>query len=219
MPTTLFLRSRTMKLSSQSFTDGQMIPGEFAFATIDAVSHIALSANRNPHLSWSDVPQGTRSFVLLCTDPDVPSSAEHVNRENAEVPLELERVDFFHWMLLDIPSETREILAGEHSNGVTPGGKSGPAAKHACRHGINDYTAWFASDEQMHGTYYGYDGPCPPWNDLRMHRYIFTLYALDVPTLEVKGALNGANIYSAVLPHVLARASILGTYTLNPKLV
>ena len=53
-----------------------------------------------------------------------------------------------------------------------PRGKPGPDAPHGARHGINDYTGWFASDADMAGDYYGYDGPCPPWNDEIPHRYV-----------------------------------------------
>jgi Raf kinase inhibitor-like YbhB/YbcL family protein len=207
-----------MKLTSQSFTEGAMIPGEFAFAVPDRANHIALSANRNPHLAWSDAPAGTKSFVLICHDRDVPSSAEAVNQEGKEVPASLPRVDFFHWLLLDIPAGASEIAAGEHGNGVTPRGKPGPQAAHGMRHGINDYTNWFAGDEQMKGDYFGYDGPCPPWNDTLMHHYTFTLYAIDVPQLHVNGALTGANVRTALEGHVLAEASITGLYTLNPNL-
>jgi Raf kinase inhibitor-like YbhB/YbcL family protein len=207
-----------MKLTSYSFDNGAAIPGEFAFAVIDPASHIALSANRNPHLAWSDAPAGTQSFVLICHDPDVPSSGESVNQEGKEVPASLPRVDFFHWLLLDIPAATREIAAGAHSDGVTARGKAGPQAPGGLRHGVNDYTGWFAGDEQMKGNYFGYDGPCPPWNDTLVHHYVFTLYALDVPAVSVAGELNGANVRAALQGHVLAEASITGTYTLNPRL-
>jgi hypothetical protein len=69
----------------------------------------------------------------------------------------------------------------------------------------------------MRGDYYGYDGPCPPWNDLRLHRYVFTLYSLDVPQVEVHGDLTGANTRLAIAGRVLAQASLTGTYTLNPR--
>ena len=85
------------------------------------------------------------------------------------------------------------------------------------RHGLNDYTKWFAGDANMGGDYYGYDGPCPPWNDLRLHHYVFTLYALDVPRVEVRGDLTGADARLAIADHVLAQASLTGTYTLNPR--
>jgi Raf kinase inhibitor-like YbhB/YbcL family protein len=207
-----------MKLSSTSFSDQLPIPGEFAFAVTDPGSHIALSSNRNPHLAWSDVPAGTQSFVLVCHDPDVPSRGDDVNQEGREVPATLPRVDFFHWLLVDIPAATREIAAGSHSDGVTPHGKPGPAAPGGMNHGINDYTGWFAGDAQMSGNYYGYDGPCPPWNDTLLHHYVFTLYALDVPALPKAQPLDGQAVRRAIAGHVLAEARLTGTYTLNPKL-
>lgn len=206
-----------MQLISQSFQDGQRIPGEFAFAVPDAASHVALSSNRNPHLAWSDVPDGTRSFVLVCHDPDVPSKGDDVNQEGREVPFSLPRVDFFHWLLLDIPAHVRSIAAGAHSDGVTPRGKTAAAAPEGWRHGLNDYTGWFAADEQMKGDYFGYDGPCPPWNDTRIHHYVFTIYAVATPTLEVSGALTGANVRAALASaEVLGQARLTGVYSLNP---
>ncbi len=209
-----------MKLHSHSFADGARIPGEFAFAVIDPKHHVALSANRNPHLSWSEVPAGTRSFVLLCVDPDVPSQGDDVNQEGRTVSADLPRVDFFHWTVLDLPAELREIAAGSHCQGVTTRGKPGPrpAGEHAWRHGLNDYTGWFANDHDMNGDYYGYDGPCPPWNDARMHRYVFTVYALDVPSLSMDGPITGPAVRAAMAAHVLDQASLTGTYTLNPAL-
>lgn len=208
-----------MKLNSKSFQEGGPIPREFAFAAIDPIAHVSLSNNRNPHLAWDDVPKGTKSFVLICHDPDVPSRPDDVNREGREVSASLPRIDFFHWVLMDIPSAVREISAGEHSNSVTLRGKAGPAAAGGFRHGINDYTTWFASNPEMRGEYYGYDGPAPPWNDSLIHHYVFTLYALDVPYLEVQGEPNGVNVLKALAGRVLAKATLTGTYSLNPLLV
>jgi Raf kinase inhibitor-like YbhB/YbcL family protein len=70
----------------------------------------------------------------------------------------------------------------------------------------------------MRGDYYGYDGPCPPWNDEIIHRYVFTLFALDIPTLPVEGKLTGQQVRAAMHGHILAEASLTGTYTLNPLL-
>lgn len=206
-----------MRLWSRSFKDGGVIPGELAFAVPDAANRVALSANRNPELEWADVPEGTKSFVLIAHDPDVPSKGDDVNKEDREVPASLPRVDFYHWILLDIPASTRKIAAGSHSDGVTARGKSGPAAEGGMRHGVNNYTEWFAGDASMEGDYYGYDGPCPPWNDSIVHHYIFTVYALDVPHIHVDGRLTGVAVHEAMKGHVLAKASVMGKYSLNPR--
>ncbi|MBP6564635.1 MAG: phospholipid-binding protein, partial [Burkholderiales bacterium] len=100
---------------------------------------------------------------------------------------------------------------------VVPHGKPGPAAKHGARHGINDYTGWFAGDPSMAGDWYGYDGPCPPWNDAIAHRYVFTVYALDVSRLGVEGRFGGADALRAMAGRVLAQASVTGRYALNPS--
>ncbi len=205
-----------MQLTSQSFSDGQPIPGEFAFCVPAAEGHVALSGNRNPQLAWSGAPAGTRSFALICHDPDVPSRGDDVNQEGRSVPADLPRVDFFHWVLVDLPAAATAIAAGAHSGGVTANGKPGPDAPGGARHGINDYTGWFAGDAQMKGNYFGYDGPCPPWNDSIRHRYVFTLFALDIARVAVDGAFTGQQVRAAIAGHVLAQASLTGTYSLNP---
>lgn len=212
-----------MKLWSDSFQDGAAIPGEFAFAVADPKSHVALSANKNPHLSWSDVPVGTQSLVLVCHDPDVPSRGDDVNQEDRSVPADLPRVDFFHWSLVDIPAGVNALESGQFSSAVTTRGKAGPNIPgdplSGARHGLNDYTNWFAGDGDMSGDYFGYDGPCPPWNDAIVHRYIFTLYAIDQAQLTVTGKFTGTDVRNALQGHVLTEASITGTYTLNPALI
>ncbi|MDR1854523.1 MAG: YbhB/YbcL family Raf kinase inhibitor-like protein [Azoarcus sp.] len=207
-----------MRLTSTSFADGQKVPGEFAFGVLDAENHVALGQNRNPHLAWSEVPDGVKSFAVICHDPDVPSVGDDVNQEGRSVPDSLPRVDFFHWVLVDLPADLREIAAGEFSKDITPRGKSGSGVPYGARRGINDYTNWFANDNDMRGDYYGYDGPCPPWNDELVHRYVFTLYALDVERLPIEGRFNGQEARAALQGHILAEASITGTYSLNPAL-
>jgi Raf kinase inhibitor-like YbhB/YbcL family protein len=207
-----------MKLHSESFPDQGVIPERNAFARIDPQTHVTLAGNRNPQLSWADVPEGTRSFAILCVDPDVPTRPDDVNQEGREVPADLPRTDFFHWVLVDVSPDTRALAEGDYSNGITPRGKAGPLALDGTRQGLNDYTGWFASDRDMSGDYFGYDGPCPPWNDARVHRYVFTVYALDVAELGVSGRFTGAQVLEAMRGHILAQASLTGTYTLNPRL-
>ena len=205
-----------MKLTSASFADGGAIPAPFAFCAPDPKTHAGLSDNRNPQLAWSGAPQGTKSFVVICHDPDVPSQGDDVNQEGRTVPKSLARVDFFHWVLVDLPAAVTSIAAGELSSSVVARGKPGPRAAHGARQGINDYTAWFASDGDMSGDYYGYDGPCPPWNDEIPHHYVFTVFALDVERLPLEGRFGGNEVRKAIAGHVLAQASITGRYTLNP---
>lgn len=209
-----------MKLWSDSFKDGERIPGEFAFCVIAPATHVALSGNKNPHLAWSDVPAGAKSLALICHDIDVPSRGDEVNQEGKTVPADLPRVDFFHWVLVDLPPNLATIAAGHYSDEVTQRGKPGPAISGGLpgRHGINDYTGWFAGDKDMSGDYFGYDGPCPPWNDSIVHRYVFTLFALDVAGLPVEEKFTGQQVRDAMRGHILAEAKIVGTYTLNPQL-
>lgn len=206
-----------MKLTSSCFGDHQKIPGENAFCIADPASRVRLGLNRNPDLSWSDLPAGTRSLALVCHDPDVPGRPDDVNQEGRVVPASLPRVDFYHWVLVDLPADAAGIGKGEFSDGISPRGKAGPMGPRGTRQGINDYTGWFAGDKDMAGNYFGYDGPCPPWNDEILHHYVFTLYALDVPRCPVEGDFTGAQVLRALAGHVLAQASLTGVYTLNPK--
>lgn len=211
------LRRHAMKLKSKSIVDGQPIPGDYAFCVPDTENHVALAPNRNPHLAWSGLPADTRSLVLICHDPDVPSRGDDVNQEGREVPADLPRVDFTHWVLVDLRPDRGDIADGEFSSGVTAHGKTGPEGPDRTRQGINSYTDWFAGDGDMAGDYYGYDGPCPPWNDSIVHRYNFTLYALDIPRCPVEGRFGRDEVLAAIDGHVLERASIMGTYGLNPN--
>jgi len=115
-----------MKLESRSFPDEEMIPRLY---TCDG-------EDRSPHLTWSEVPQGTKSFALSVIDPDAPGG------------------DFIHWLIINIPTETRQIEEGE----VPPGA------------------------EQIRNDFgkRDYGGPCPPSG---VHRYFFTVYALKAEKL------------------------------------
>jgi Raf kinase inhibitor-like YbhB/YbcL family protein len=207
-----------MKLMSNSISDGKPIPGDFAFCVPAEEGHVSLGGNRNPHFAWSDLPAGTRSLVLICHDPDVPSRPDDVNQEGREVPADLPRVDFTHWVLVDLKPERDGIAEGDFCSEVTARGKPGPAGPDGTRQGINSYTDWFAGDADMTGDYYGYDGPCPPWNDSIVHHYHFTLYALDLPRCPAEGSFGRDQVLSAIEGHVLAQAGMIGTYSLNPKI-
>lgn len=79
-----------MNLTSSTFTDGGTIPNSMIF------NGMGLSGdNLSPQLSWSDVPDGTKSFGIVCHDPDAPTSG-----------------GFYHWVFFNIPGDTRELAAG-----------------------------------------------------------------------------------------------------------
>lgn len=206
-----------MKLWSESWVDGERIPARCAAGRRNGGS-VGFSDNLNPHFAWSEVPEGTRSFAMVCHDFDVPSVGDDVNRDDREVPEDLPRIDFFHWVMVDLPASLTSIAEGEFSRGFTARGKNGPATLHGARHGLNDYTGWFAGDREMAGSYFGYDGPFPPYNDSLVHHYVFTLYALNVARAPVEGTFTGAQVRQAIYPHVLAEATYSGTYTLNRRL-
>lgn len=73
-----------MRLGSSGFSDGSVIPRRF---TCDG-------EDLSPPLQWSDAPAATRSFVLLCDDPDAPAGKWH------------------HWATYDIPSIQHSLSEG-----------------------------------------------------------------------------------------------------------
>lgn len=56
-----------MRLRSSAFADGAQIPRRFGCE----------GDNISPPLAWDEVPAATRSFVLLCDDPDAPGGTWH----------------------------------------------------------------------------------------------------------------------------------------------
>lgn len=202
-----------MQIRSQSFEHGQPIPAAFAMGAADG-----FGGNRNPHLAWDGVPDGTRSFVLLCIDTDAPTDPALAAKPDP-IPVDHVRGDFVHWVAVDLDPDLREVPACSCSDGVEKGGKRTPPGLGAARQGCNDYTGWFVGEPGMSGSYLGYDGPYPPPNDLRLHRYFFRLFALDVATLAVPAAFTAADTLRAMQGHVLAEAATQGTYTLNPRVL
>jgi Raf kinase inhibitor-like YbhB/YbcL family protein len=77
-----------MKLVSSAFADGAAVPRRF---TCDG-------ENLSPPLQWSDAPTGTRSFVLLCDDPDAPAGTWH------------------HWAAYVLPPTVTELAVGAAQN-------------------------------------------------------------------------------------------------------
>lgn len=143
------------KLTSPAFNNGSQIPSRY---TCDG-------ENINPHLVIHGVPVQAKSLALIMEDPDVPAGL------------------WTHWVLWNIPPETREIR--EHT---PPWG---------CEQGLN-------SSSEI-----GYDGPCPPSGS---HRYIFRLYALDLK-LKIALDSDRQALETAMEQHIVAMAELMGTYS------
>lgn len=124
----------------------------------------------SPALRWSDVPDNVKSFVLIVDDPDAPGGT------------------FVHWVLYDLPPETRELPEGiPPRESVTGGGTQG----------LNDFGRA------------GYGGPCPPAGP--PHRYVFTLSALDT-RLGLAPRKRAADVRRAMQSHVLVEAQLVGRF-------
>lgn len=113
-----------LSLTSSSFANNGLIPSK----------HTCDGGDISPPLSISGVPAGTESLAVIMDDPDAVAVAQQV---------------WDHWIVFNIPPETRVINEGESIGTV---GRS---------------TAGIL----------GYEGSCPPAG--RTHSYSFRLYALD----------------------------------------
>ena len=89
-----------MQLISTAFRDGDRIPRHYTCEGSDL----------SPPLGWSEAPQGTQSFALICDDPDAPAGTWH------------------HWALYDLASDCRSLAEG-----------AGAPGRHEFKQAINDF--------------------------------------------------------------------------------
>jgi Raf kinase inhibitor-like YbhB/YbcL family protein len=202
-----------MRVIMPRFEKGSEMFSEFAMGMPDADSHATFAGNRNPEVNWTDFPEETQSFAVICVDVDAPADGTDANTEGKTIPYDAERTDFYHWVLVDIPVDITKIPEGAVCDGVTEGGKPTGKSEYGLA-GYNDYTNYFKGYKDMEGTYGGYDGPFPPWNDERGHRYYFRVYALDVDSLglDPDGNFSGQDALDAMDGHILAQDEWMGTY-------
>jgi Raf kinase inhibitor-like YbhB/YbcL family protein len=188
--------------------DKTPIPARFAFCMQNGKDATKDGGNLNPQISWSGAPKDTKSFAIVVVDKDVPASFDNANKPGKVIAKDAPRQNFYHWVMADIPADVKKIPQGKDSGGIVVGGKPVGKTKYGVN-GRNDYATF------MKGTYGGYDGPCPPWNDERLHHYHFQVYALDVSSLGLKGAFTGKDLEKAMEGRVLAKGEVVGTYTNN----
>lgn len=185
---------------------GKPIPSKFAYCMPDGKGRMQDGGNISPAISWEGAPPETKSYALIMVDRDVPASFDLANQSGKIIPVDFLRRDFYHWVVADIPATTTSIAEGASSQRVVMGGKPAGKASYGTE-GINDY------GEAFGGAYGGYDGPCPPWNDMRLHHYHFIVYALNVATLGLKDKFNGDQALKAITAHTITSAEAMGTYT------
>jgi len=202
----------TLSVSLDGIENGSAIPEKFAYCAPDGQGQTKDGGNVNPAISWSGAPVGTRSYALIVVDKDVPASFELANQPGKTIPADFPRQNFYHWVLVDIPGAMTNLPEGVDSKGVVPGGRA-PGKTGYGIDGQNDYA------KAGKGQGGEYDGPCPPWNDERLHHYHVVVYALDVPSLGLSGNFGGKQAEDAMKGHILARGETVGTYTQNPKLI
>lgn len=95
---------------------------------------------------------------------------------------------FTHWVLFNIPSNSRDLPEALPTQAQLPSG---------AQQGKNEFGRL------------GYGGPCPPPG--RLHRYRFTVYALDQP-LELTAGASKKQVLDAIQGHILAQGQLTGTY-------
>ena len=136
----------------------------------------------SPALRWSGVPEGTQSFALTVTDPDLPAAFNFPR-------------SFAHWMVHDIPGHIRELPEGASNSLALPGTATE----------LNSDFVTFA----IPGFGRGWGGPWPPD---RQHRYVFTLYALKTARVALAPEADLAAFAAAVLPVAIDQASFTAVY-------
>jgi Raf kinase inhibitor-like YbhB/YbcL family protein len=157
-----------MRLMSNSFIDGGLIPVKYTQAGEQA----------SPQLAWANAPMGTQSFVLHMHD------MEGARNKTSE--------DQLHWLVWNIPAETRALPEGVPMGDL----KDGSHQTSATGNGV-------------------YRGPGAPANG-PYHHYVFEIFALDtkidVPANPTDPFDTRAKVLAAIQGHVLGKAVYLGFF-------
>jgi len=157
-----------MRLMSNSFIDGGLIPLKYTQAGEQA----------SPQLAWANAPMGTQSFVLHMHD------MEGARNKTTE--------DQLHWLVWNIPADTRGLPEGVPMGDL----KDGSHQTSATGNGV-------------------YRGPGAPANG-PYHHYVFELFALDtkidVPANPADPFDTRAKVLAAIQGHVLGKAVYLGFF-------
>jgi len=195
-----------LSVSLSGLDDQGYLPADAAYCPAAAASPDTYDIS--PALRWSAGPAGTRSYVLIMSDLDVPADLSLINRPNVTLTRDVPRMSLIHWLLIDIPPTVTHFDKGQDGGGFVAKGKpTGPTAYG--RRGLNAYTHFYPPDSPLAGPRGGYDGPCPPRNDVVAHRYVTEIFALDVPSLDLTGDFDAAAARKRMEGHVLDHGSVV----------
>jgi Raf kinase inhibitor-like YbhB/YbcL family protein len=150
-------------ITSTSFRHNGAIPSR----------HTCDGLNVSPPLNWSGVPENTKSLVLIIDDPDAP---------DPKAP----RMTWVHWVLYNIPPDTRGLPEGIAATALPPGTLQGK----------NDWQK------------VGYGGPCPPTGN---HRHFHKLIALDIVLPDLKLPTKAA-LEAMIQGYIIGHAELVGRY-------
>lgn len=191
---------------------GDILPPQNAACVATRHGVAAPGRNFSPSIDWSKGPAGTKSYALALVDPTVPVNRALFNKESVTIALDSPRTEFVHWVLADIPASQLHLPEGADGDGVTKGGLPLKRTLHGLRgqNGGGDGTL-------KSGPHGGYMGPCPPWNDERIHEYKLTVYALDVAELKLPAVFDRAALLAAAKGHILAQGTATVNYTINER--
>jgi Raf kinase inhibitor-like YbhB/YbcL family protein len=98
---------------------------------------------------------------------------------------------FWHWAVFDIPAGVAALPRGA-------GAADGHALPQGARQVANDF------DQP------GYGGPCPPAG--KPHRYLFDLYALKVPAIQLAREASAAEAAARIRKEAIAKATLMVRY-------
>ena len=159
-------------LASNSFKDGDYLGSDYILSK--AYGFGCDGCNKSPHLAWMNPPENTKSFAITCYDPDAPTGS-----------------GFWHWVLVNIPADMRELELGAGSEGGN------------LPSGALQIRTDFGRP--------GYGGPCPPEGD-HPHRYLFTVYAVGLAELPVTADTSAAVVGFNLHFNTLAKSTLMGLY-------
>ena len=199
-----------MKILVEGVNPGETMPKRSLLCQPTADGKSTDGKNMRPTIAWDQAPEGTESFAVFMMDPDVPADFTDAGKEGKVIAKDAKRQDFFHYGVVNIPATATALNGGLASQPPRYGTE------------LANSLGSYVSKPGMFG------GPCPPWNDERLHHYHFIVLALgkDAPIAAPKKARDAAEAAGAKATFarlmesdaLLGKATVVGTYSLNPAL-